>query len=178
MASDSGFDIARPTGVCAASGRPIAAGEEYVAVLVETGPEEGFVRRDYSAEAWSGGAVLAEIKRPQCVFGYWRAVMPEPNAPRRQFIDDDALSDLFEQLIEAGADLEAGRAAFRYVLALVLVRKRLLRWEGERDGALLVRWSKSEEGALMTVPNPGMDDARINDATEQLSGILLGEGPR
>src|SRR5690606_40720175 len=89
---NTGYEIARATGVCAASGRPIAVGEEFIATLVQGDDEDRLERRDFSLEAWEGGA------RPERLFGYWRTRMHPPDAKRKAFIDDAALMDLFEQL--------------------------------------------------------------------------------
>src|SRR5262245_201609 len=118
-----GYEISRATGLCAATAKPIAVGQEFIAALVEAddGPGgERLERADYSADAWASGA------RPARLFGYWRARMESPDAKRKPFIDDAALMDLFEQLGEA---TEPARLSFRYVLGLMLVRKRLLKYE-------------------------------------------------
>jgi hypothetical protein len=98
--------------------------------------------------------------------------MPEPGESKRRFIDDQALTDLFEQLGEGDPDPK--RAAFRYVLALILVRKRLLRLEpGDGRGGLLVRWPKAPpEQASVHVADPGMTEDAVADVIEQLGGVL------
>ena len=174
------YDIARPTGTCAATGEPIRVGDLYVAVLLDRDGDAGPERRDYSLAAWEKG-VLAELKPTGRVLGHWRAVMPEPKTAGRRLIDDDALLDLFEQSVE-GDGIEApggggggGRAAFRYLLALILIRKRLLRCVGERAGTLHVRFAKDASGRTVEVPDPGLDEARIQEATEHLSSVLMGD---
>lgn len=175
MLTGSSFEIARPTGVCASSGRTLAAGERYIATLVEG--ENGLERRDFSLEAWEAGG------RPeQPLFGSWRATMPSSDAPRRQLIEDDELLDLFDQLGEAEED---SRLAFRYVLALILMRKKLLVYEGQRregGAAMLVRPRgvplPPERGGdgppLVEVRDPGMDEEKIAEATEQLGMVISG----
>lgn len=178
MSTEVKYEVARPTGVCAATGRAIAPGEPFVAVLLERAGDEGLERRDFHASGWADGAALAELK-PR-VLGHWRGLMPEPNASGRTIIDDDALADLFEQTLEAGDDGEGAqsRAAFRFVLALLLVRRKLLKPAGSREGALVVRWARDgDRGTPIEVPDPGMDGARIAQAAERLSAVLLGEDP-
>jgi hypothetical protein len=51
-------------------------------------------------------------------------------------MDDEELLDLFESLEDAN---EPKKQAFRFLLALLLVRKRLLKYEGQRPGLMLVR---------------------------------------
>lgn len=172
---NTGYEIARATGVCAASGRPIAVGEEFIATLVQGDDEDRLERRDFSLEAWEGGA------RPERLFGYWRTRMHPPDAKRKAFIDDAALMDLFEQLEGV---TEPARVSFRYLLALMLIRKRLLKYEGARreDGVsvMLVR-PATPAGATPApqcqVVDPGMNDQAVAEAIEQLSAVLAGEAP-
>jgi hypothetical protein len=172
---NAGYEIARATGVCAATGRPIAVGDPYVAALVESAEDERLERRDYSLSAWEAGP------RPERLFGHWRATMEAPDARRRPYIDDAALMDLFEQLEGAAAP---ARVSFRYLLALMLIRKRLLKYEGtRRDGesrAMIVR-AATPAGATPAmqaeVIDPGMDDRAIAEAIEQLTAVMAGEAP-
>jgi hypothetical protein len=176
--TDSSYEIARPSGVCAASGERIAPGAPYVAVLVEREGQEGMERLDYAAERWDAGARPGP---PLRVFGSWRAVMHDASAPQRAFIDDEALLDLLERL--EGAQ-EPSRLSFRYVLTLLLVRKRLLKFEGARqagDGThrlMLVRRATpagATPGPLLEVADPCMDEGAIAAAVEQLGSIMNGE---
>jgi hypothetical protein len=166
----TGYEIARATGVCAGSGRPIAVGDQFIAALVESETEDRLERADYSVQAWEAGM------RPARLYGYWRATMESPDSKKKPFIDDAALMDLFEQL--AGAT-EPGRVSFRYLLTLMLVRKRLLKYEGtKRDGdqsVMLVRLAtRADEipAPVVEVLDPGMNDAAIGEAIEQLTAVM------
>jgi hypothetical protein len=175
--TDSSYEIARPTGVCAATGGAITPGRPYIAVLLEREGEEGLQRLDYSAEAWESGA---RPEPPLRVFGHWRAVMQEPDASKRPLIDEEAMADLLEQL--EGAD-EPSRQSFRYVLALMLIRKRTFKFEGsQRDDAgrqvMKLRRATpagSPPADMITVVDPGMDEAAIAGAIEQLGAVMAGE---
>jgi len=172
----TGYDVSRPTGVCSATGEPIAPGERYVACLVEVEPDQPLQRRDFGLASWESGS------RPEAsVFGSWRAVMPEPNEKPKQFIDDGAMCDLFEQL--EGAE-EERRLAFRYLLALVLVRKRLLHLARSSASRIEVQWTRRSgrmtapsqgEEAMMEVRDPGLDESRIADLSEEIASIT-GDG--
>jgi hypothetical protein len=107
--------------------------------------------------------------------------MQEPGAHTKAFIDDEALLDLLEQLEGAS---EPSRQSFRYVLTLLLVRKRLLKFEGARQQGpakvMLVRRATpagATPGPLMEVIDPAMDEAAIAAAVEQLGSIMSGEQP-
>jgi len=185
MASPAGLDISRPTGLCADSGRPIEPGEAFVATLVEldTGALQ---RRDYTQDAWDRGArPTHEDSSPMLIVGFWRTTMPSKDTPKRQLIAPDELVDLFDQLADA---TEPARVVFRYVLSLILIRKRLLSYEGSRStdaGPVMLVRRKGEahpperggDGPPYTeVLDPGMDDQRIAEATERLGAVILGDG--
>lgn len=174
----SGYSIARSTGRCAATGRAIAVGEKCIAALVERADGQGMERLDYDLEAWASGA------RPQAplrLVGSWRATVAAHDTKKNRFLDDEELLDLFEQMEESG---DARRLAFRYVLALLLIRRRLLRHEGTRAGesgrpVLLVARRKGgvPDGPVREVIDPGMEGEAIAVAIEQLSEIMPPEVP-
>lgn len=180
------FDIERPTGQCSFTGRKLNVGEHYMATLVETDPTTesadtkagktaglGFRRLDVSMEAWREG------HRPERIFSYWRSTVPEPSAKRRLFVDDEVLVNLFRRLSDA---TEPQRLAFRFVLALILMRKKLLRYEGstnrnDASGNPQEWWRMTPKGEIdvMEVLNPQLDEAQIQAVSQQLGEILEAE---
>ncbi len=167
------YEIAKPSGACAATGEPIEPGEIMIATLAERAEDDGFERRDYSARAWENGA------RPRGMIGHWRTVMPTPDAEPKPFIDDDSLLGMFHQLEDAE---EPSRLAFRFVLALMLLRKRMLRPAGvEKRGdqtIMLVRargahgWSADDPP--IEVVDPGLDEQTLESVTDQLGQVIRG----
>ena len=170
------WDIGRSSGQCAASGAPLEPGSPCVVALVERENDASapLARLDFSEAAWDSPA------RPKGVIAFWRATVPQPNEKRRGFVDDQTLLDLFERL---GGDDRPHRVRFRFVLMLLLVRKRLLRVVGTevKDGVEI--WSvlpkapasAAVEGEIpATVMNPRLDDEATREVTEQLAEVLDG----
>lgn len=112
------YEIDRPTGVCAMSGRTLEPGDDYIATLTEEG--EALTRLDIALDAWEAG------QRPEQMFSYWKATVPEPNTKRKMFVDDAVLMNLLDRLADAE---QPQRIAFRFVLMLILMRKKLLRYD-------------------------------------------------
>ena len=108
------FDIRRCTRRCHASDRELQPGEKFFSVLVPQGSE--VVRQDYSASAWKGP--------PENHVGWWKSQMPEAGAQKLKMAPAEVLLDYFEQL-EQIPDKEQ----VRYIMALLLVRKRLAKWD-------------------------------------------------
>lgn len=183
------YSIAGQTRRCAATERELATGEPFVAVLAQPRASEDFVRLDYALDAWNGGA---RPDRSMIVLGFWRTQVCEPGAKKKLLIDDQSLLELFEQSGEEGAQtpgtddaasdsVQAGesRDAFRFVLALILLRKRLIVQEGSKGKGgrtMLIRVrgvAKPPEGpAYIEVLDPGLDEATIVRVTKQLGAVL------
>lgn len=175
------YDVDRPTGQCTFTARRLEPGETYMATLVEidepTGAATdgsavagaGFRRLDVSMQAWQTG------QRPDGLFGYWKTVVPEPNQKKKIFVDDDVLMNLFDRLADND---QPQRRAFRFVLGLILMRKRLLRYEGSTkrtiEGAEQQWWQLIPKGAseAVDVLNPQLDEPQIQQVTDQLGEIL------
>ncbi len=170
---NTSYSIGRHGERCAATGHVFAPGEKYVACLVDQVEQEGLERLDYALEAW-------ETTRPSGVFAFWRGTIPEAGAPRDTIAGDDELFDLFESMADAE---EPRRIAFRYALALLMVRKRLLKQVGMREasgdaggdtpGAMLVRVKGTDpELAPIEVVNPTLDVAILTEVATQLEAVV------
>ena len=163
------YRVGRSTGVCAATGRGLAPGEACVATLWESPGQDGFERRDYSLEAWQAAP------NPEGVFGYWRTVVPDPEAKGRVLVDDAVLLDLFESL---SGDERRTRVVYRFVLCLILMRRRLLKYAGRKVEGHAEHWLVVPRGAVgqepVEVVNPRLADEDIRDLTDRLGEILCG----
>jgi len=119
MPLDREYKIAASSHTCQGCARRFGVGDEYYSAVREAEGEDVFARHDFCPACW----------RPDgaAYFSFWKTRVPEPDQPRRrgpQLVDLARLMQLFEHLDEAEED----RALrFRYVLALVLMRKRRLK---------------------------------------------------
>ncbi|MEM9252790.1 MAG: hypothetical protein AAGB29_10615 [Planctomycetota bacterium] len=192
-AGSTEYGIDKPTLVCGRTGRELSPGEAYVATLVELSEAEleamspkdrahhalGLKRVDVSSEAWDAQA------EHEGVFCWWKTHVPEAGeVKRRLLVDDAALMVLLERLADAESE---ERLAFRFVLALILLRKKLLRHDrtdSRDDGrwwvftpkadvskGILGRWSDKR---TIEVRDAELDEAAIEAVTEQLGEVLEG----
>lgn len=170
----SDYQVSRHTGVCAHTGEPLEPGSSCIATLCESEEHDGFERQDFSLAAWESGA------RPTGLYSYWKSTVPHPEQKQKLLVDDDVLMDLFTRLQE---DIRPQRIAFRFVLGLILMRKKQFRFVGrterdsERDGEV---WLLRPRGADPDQPpvelvNPRLSDDDVRELTEQLSEVLNGE---
>lgn len=121
------YEIQRCTRRCAATEREFSPGEEFFSVLIAEGAE--LRRLDYCAEAWEGP--------PEKATGWWRSRMPSTTEKRMHWAPNDVMLNFFEEL-----ENQPERWDMRFVLALLLVRRRVLREEDR---------SKDDQGREVTV---------------------------
>ena len=164
------YRVARPTGVCAATGQRLDPGEPCVATLWERLDDDGFERRDYSPSAWESGP-------PEGVFSYWKTTVPDPEQKQRVLVDDAVLLDLFESL---AGDTRRRRVAYRFILCLILMRKKLLKYVGRTGQGESEQWLMLPKGAPadqtpIEVVNPRLTDEDVRELTDQLTEVLRGE---
>ena len=96
---------------CAVSDRPFVPGESYIAVLTRSGDE--IVRSDVAASSWNG---------PQeNTVGWWRCAMPAAAEKKLVAAPNGVLLDTLTELLET-----PGKEGLTYLLALLLVRRRVL----------------------------------------------------
>ncbi len=155
------WEINKPLGQCHGTERKIEYGEEYFAALVDT--EEGLKRQDFCADYW-------ESQKPD-VFCYWRTRLPDPGQKRQLFVDDQMLMAFFERL---GKETEPEKINFRFVLALILMRKRILKYDETKtvDDQELWRLRVVGEKQIVEVVNPHLDEEQIEQLSSQIGEIL------
>lgn len=148
---------------CAGDGRAFEVGELFRTYLFET--EQGYERREYCAGCRPADAAG--------LVGSWTSRRPAPEPRRRAVFDASGLLGLLRRL---GDDTAPERQRLRFVLALLLWRKKLLKLLGTRDGAEGEVWefvdAKDEEPLRMT--RPELSDEQIERLSVQLSQILSG----
>ncbi len=154
-------------GRCAVTGRELREGEEFYSVLFEDeAVEGGFRRADYSVEAWEGV--------PEGAYCHFKTHVSVKEKKRRLLVDNDVLVNFFVRLAEETDPL---RVQFRFVLALILMRKRLLKYEGsaDEDGTDVWRMTLMSDRSEQKVVNPRLTEEQIEGVSGQLGAILHGD---
>lgn len=168
----SGYPVARCSGRCSATGRSFADGDRFVAALVERDDAPGLARLDFAQDAWEEGRRPPE---PWRLFGTWRGVYRRDEPKRATLLSDAELLDLFNDLEGA---TEPRQVSFRYILTLLLIRRRLLRPMGSAKGVLRVLAKGAPEGQTPAeVTDPGMDEQGVADAIEQIGAVIGSSEP-
>lgn len=161
------FEVQRCTRRCASSQRELAAGEPFFSVLrAET---TNVVRYDYAEDAWSGP--------PQDCVGWWKSRMPAKEEQKGKLAPNDVLLRLFQQLED-----QEDKEDMRFVLALLLMRRRVLQLEEEKrdevddasgEDVMLLYCSRDESTHRVRGASP--DDERVEEIQNELARLLFAE---
>jgi hypothetical protein len=165
--STAGYAIGKAEEKCALCGSELATGQKLMAALRET--PAALERLDICLNCWE------KFDRKD-LLGFWQATKRPPAERERKnlFVDDDVLCELFQRLAEAQ---EPAKVNFRFVLGLILMRRRRIVYEStRREGAGEV-WSVRFKGReeLMDLLNPRLDEEKVGEVSLQLGEILSGE---
>ena len=158
------FEVQRCTRRCAETDRALKPGETICSVLVAEGAE--VVRYDYCEASWQGP--------PDGALGWWRSRIPPVDTKRIRWAPNDVMLELFDQWSE-----EPDRQDMRYVLTLLLVRRRVMRIEESLDdpgdrSVLTVYCPRREVTYEVSCCEP--TEARVAEIQAEL-GRLLQVGP-
>lgn len=177
-----GLVIGRSTGRCAVTDRVLEPGTSCFAALArpkraEDATDKPMIERlDFDASIWE------DARRDRDLAGrllcWWRTEIPEPGGRRNLFVDDGTLVDLFERMED---EEDEHRLAFRFVLGLILLRRRRLRVvdrlrEDGREIWHFRRVGGGDDAPIWKVADPQLSEEDADAIAEQLSTILSDEG--
>lgn len=160
------WEIRKRSEACTITKRPFAQGESFYTALYRDG--DGFRREDVCEVAWDG---LPAEPRP---FSFWRSKFEMPPPPAPEPLAKQDAEGLLRRLIEENA--ESTKNA-RYILALMLERKRILKPMDSEDSGVLV-YERAETGETFLIPNPHLSLAQVPEVQAEVSALLgfqLGE---
>jgi hypothetical protein len=149
---------------CAVTGRPFTDGEFFYTLLFDE--PAGFRREDLSAAAWKERPPDA----PQ-PFSLWRSKYEVP-ATAPEPLGKATAEDLLRRYM---AEKNAEFANARYILAVMLERKRLLKEIETRrgdEGALLRIYEHVKTGEVFVIPDPQLRLDQIADVQAQIAELL------
>lgn len=155
------WELESATGRCSVTGREFEEGEEFYTVLFESG--ETFTRTDFSLDSWPGA--------PENAFCFFKTRVPVKEKRKQLLVNNEILVNFFKRL---GEETEPVRIQFRFVLALILMRKRTLRYDGSKMDQGYEVWDMTLMSDKKThrVINPNLTDEQIEGVSGQLSAIL------
>lgn len=156
------YEVQRSARHCSVTGREFGPGDVFYSVLTTDGAT--LCRTDYSPEAWQGPPA-------ECV-GWWKSQIPDRTSARKHWAPNDVMLQFWDELAE-----QPDRQDMRYVLTLLLVRRRVFRLEEEKNNAtdgdmpwLTVYCPRREATYRVAVAPP--DPQRVEAIQEELAAML------
>ncbi|MBN2445761.1 MAG: hypothetical protein JXO22_03495 [Phycisphaerae bacterium] len=150
---------------CSACGREFEIDETFSVALFET--REGYERRDTCLNC-------TPVELDEAV-ARWRTRRPSPRQPRQTF-DREAIYTFFCRLTpeDDTATPDPARLQFRFVLALLLWRKKVLRLDESvvEDGREHWLFAAPHADANFRVERPEFDDEQLEQLSRQLEQFL------
>ena len=149
---------------CTGCHRPFAVGQQFAVHLYEA--DGGYARREFCEQCQPS-------PRPEPVAA-WKTRRPAPATKRTMSFDREAICGVFERLETAD---QPAQVQLRFVLALLLWRKKVLRLErtAALDGQEVWDFVIVQTGAVQRVPRPDLDEQQLEQLSAQLETLLAGE---
>lgn len=154
------WEIKSRAHACARTGTEFHPGEMFYTMLIREG--DGFRREDLSEEAW---AARNDNIQP---FSFWRSKYEPPAPPRPEPLPRDDAEGLLRRLV---AENNPAHTNARYILALMLERKRMLRPVESQDEDMLV-YEHVATGETIVLANPHLSFEQIPAVQKEVSALL------
>src|ERR1700683_981985 len=148
---------------CAVSGRPFEKGERVYSALYWR--EGQYARVDLCAEAWNARNENIEP------LSAWQTDFVPPPPPEQETLRKDDAESLLRRLVAENAP---GTRNARYILALMLERKKVLRQvERQRqDGISTLVYEHLPSGEVWLVEDPSLKLGELSDVQDEVAHLL------
>lgn len=164
-------EVPRFTRICAETGQEIVPGQAVYSLLLENNDQ--YIRKDYCVDAWKVRS--KNLKNPEekqdmktgRVVGWWKHKVPLPNDKKAKQAPNDILIKIFEDLAD-----RPDKQEMRYVIALLLIRRRIFRLERDKNENKMIVYAPKTDTThevLAIVPEEEKMDQIQNELMQLLS---------
>jgi hypothetical protein len=150
---------------CSATGELFVPGQHFYTVLFDE--ISGFRREDFCETAWK-----ERRKQESKPYSFWRTKFEPPPPPAPEALGKQTAEDLLRRYTSQNAP-EHGNV--RYILALMLERKRLLKEvdvKEAEDGSLTRIYQHAKSGDVFIIPDPGLRLDQMAEVQTQVAELL------
>jgi hypothetical protein len=154
------YEIQNFTRKCATTGREFAPGEWYFSAVIAEGDD--LKRFDFATDAWQGP--------PEGAVGWWKSQVPDKTSRRKHWAPNDVMLTFFDELAASPEKQD-----MRYVLTLLLVRRRVFRLEEEErdsEGREVLTVYCPRREITYTVPAVMPTQERVEQIQGELAALL------
>lgn len=156
---------------CSLTGRPFVEGETFVTAIYFDPETSGYLRRDIALDAWE--QELSERKP----LAYWKTVYsPQVVEEKPEVTSKESALTLLQRFIEED---EPGTENARYILVLMLERKRMLTPTAtkETEHGKMLFYENKKTGDVFMVRDPELRLDELVQVQEEVATLLGFGGP-
>lgn len=172
MAINESWNIKSRSPFCSISERKFEDGESFYAAIFDSPEgEEGFVRRDFSIDAWKNYENQPDTVKP---FSFWKSTYEAPvREEKEESVRKEDAESLLRRLIEED---EAHTENARFILAVMLERKKILKQtDSQRIGETkLLIYEHRKTGDVMIIADPQIPLDQVENVQEEVADLLAG----
>lgn len=150
---------------CAATGVEFQDGDYFYTLLFEDGAS--LRREDISEAAWK-----ERNENQQQPYSFWRSKYEAPPPAAPEAITKHTAEDLLRRYMQENS---AQHAAARYLLAVMLERKRILKEVEAKqtsDGTLTRIYEHAKSGEVFVIPDPQLRLDQIEQVQNEVANLL------
>lgn len=171
MALPESWHVRSRSRECAATLRPFTDGETIVTALFPDPESSGYVRRDFSLDAWKN--LPADAEKP---FSFWKTTFSGPsNVETTDHAERLSPEEILIRLVEEDEDHTENT---RYILAVMLERQKLLReTDSQRtpNGILRV-YEHRKTGEVYLIRDPDIPLSQVEALQNEVIILLENNG--
>ncbi len=157
------WNIRKRSSCCSQSGKDFVDGEEFYTLLFNE--DEGWRRVDLCQAAWESW----DTSNPP--FSFWKSIYEAPPPPEQESLPKENAESLLRKFLD---DEDSQHANVRYILAVMLERKKTLRHTDTQQlesGPVLI-YEHTATGEVFLIPDPQLRLEQISDVQQEVAGLL------
>src|SRR6476620_7127733 len=131
---------------------------------------QGYQRLDVCEECWKTQFSQGAVDKKGFV-SHWQSVYTPPPASQPDAIQKDTAETLLRKLVEQNAPEHAGA---RYILAVMLERKRILKVKTQlmENGTRIFIYEHGKSGDLFSIPDPKLELNHLEQVQKDVAQLL------
>lgn len=170
MALPETYSIKSRSHRCSVTDEPFKKGDTFHTAIYPDPETEGYLRKDYSDNAWKN--LPADAPKP---FSIWKSHYEPPiHDEKKQVVTKESAEELLTRLVEE--DQEHTENA-RYILAIMLERQKLVKetdTQHTTNGILRI-YEHRKTGEIYIVRDPNIPLSEIETVQQEVSDLLEAE---
>jgi hypothetical protein len=153
---------------CQACQKPFADKQPFHTLLFDE--RQGYHRLDVCEDCWKAQFSQGAVDKKGFI-SHWQSVYTPPPATAPDPIQKDTAETLLRKLVEQNAPEHAGA---RYILAVMLERKRILKVKTQvvENGSRIFIYEHGKSGDLFSIPDPKLELNHLEQVQKDVAHLL------